>query len=125
MEITTAMVKELREATSAGVLDCRKALEACEGDFEEAIAHLKYAITHGDGFVEINGEVGTGKTTLCRSFLKSLDENYEVAYIFNPILTPVEFLKAINDEYGINSDFNSAKGLIDTLNTFLLKQKTI
>jgi elongation factor Ts len=41
VEITTAMVKELREATSAGVLDCRKALEACEGDFEEAIVHLR------------------------------------------------------------------------------------
>ena len=41
MEITTAMVKELREATSAGVLDCRKALEACEGDFEKAVAHLR------------------------------------------------------------------------------------
>jgi elongation factor Ts len=41
VEITTAMVKELREATSAGVLDCRKALEACEGDFEEAVAHLR------------------------------------------------------------------------------------
>ena len=41
MEITTAMVKELREATSAGVLDCRKALEACEGDFEGAVAHLR------------------------------------------------------------------------------------
>jgi elongation factor Ts len=41
VEITTAMVKELREATSAGVLDCRKALEACEGDFEKAVAHLR------------------------------------------------------------------------------------
>ena len=41
MEITTAMVKELREATSAGVLDCRKALEACEGDFEGSVAHLR------------------------------------------------------------------------------------
>ena len=41
MEITAAMVKELRQATSAGVLDCRKALEACDGDFEGAIAHLR------------------------------------------------------------------------------------
>jgi general secretion pathway protein A len=47
---------------------------------EEALAHLTYAISHGDGFVEITGEVGTGKTTLCRVFLESLDTSIDAAY---------------------------------------------
>ena len=50
---------------------------------EEVLAHLNYAASFGEGFVEITGEVGTGKTTLCRMFLESLDERTEAAYIFN------------------------------------------
>lgn len=91
---------------------------------EEAIAHLDYAIAHGDGFVEISGEVGTGKTTLCRAFLENLDENTEVAYIFNPRLDSIELLQAINDEFGIAAKSRNAKKLIDTLNTFLMKKKS-
>jgi general secretion pathway protein A len=91
---------------------------------EEAIAHLNYAISHGDGFVEISGEVGTGKTTLCRVFLEDLDKNTEVAYIFNPRLDSIELLRAINDEFGIPADAGNAKELIDTLNTFLMENKS-
>ncbi len=90
---------------------------------EEAIAHLRYAISHGDGFVEITGEVGTGKTTLCRAFLEDLDQQAEVAYIFNPRLTSIELLRTINDEFGIPSEGEHIKDLIDTLNTFLMKLK--
>ena len=90
---------------------------------EEVLAHLNYAAAYGEGFVEITGEVGTGKTTLCRMFLESLDENTEAAYIFNPKLDALQLLKAINDEFGIASDTESVKTLIDRLNTFLLEQK--
>jgi general secretion pathway protein A len=90
---------------------------------EEALAHLTYAITQGDGFVKITGEVGTGKTTLCRAFLENLDETTEAAYIFNPKLNSVQLLKAINDEFGIPSGADSIKALIDTLNDFLMSQK--
>jgi general secretion pathway protein A len=90
---------------------------------EEALAHLTYATTQGDGFVEIVGEVGTGKTTLCRAFLENLDENTEAAYIFNPKLDSIQLLKAVNDEFGISSDSDNTKDLIDTLNTFLLEKK--
>jgi len=92
---------------------------------EEAIAHLNYAISHGDGFVEITGEVGTGKTTLCRVFLEDLDKNTEVAYIFNPRLNAMELLRAINDEFGIPSDADNAKDLMDTLNAFLMEKKAL
>jgi len=91
---------------------------------EEAIAHLNYAISHGDGFVEITGEVGTGKTTLCRVFLEDLDKNTEVAYIFNPRLNSIELLRAINDEFGIPADADNVKDLIDTLNNFLIEKKS-
>lgn len=90
---------------------------------EEAIAHLNYAISHGDGFVEITGEVGTGKTTLCRAFLEDLDENTEVAYIFNPRLNSIELLRTINDEFGVSSTAGNVKNLIDSLNAFLMEKK--
>jgi general secretion pathway protein A len=90
---------------------------------EEAMAHLVYAISQGDGFVEITGEVGTGKTTLCRAVLENLDEHTEAAYIFNPKLDSFQLLKAINDEFGVASDGDSVKELIDALNAFLMKKR--
>jgi general secretion pathway protein A len=90
---------------------------------EEAMAHLNYAISQGDGFVEITGEVGTGKTTLCRAFLESLNGTVEAAYIFNPKLGPKQLLKTINEEFGINIEGDDTKDLIDRLNAFLMQKK--
>ena len=90
---------------------------------EEALAHLRYAVTDGEGFVEIIGEIGTGKTLLCRTFLESLNADTESAYIFNPRMDAVDLLKAINDEFGIPSDQYSTKALIDALNVFLIGKK--
>ncbi len=90
---------------------------------EEALAHLTYAVIQGDGFVEITGEVGTGKTTLCRVFLDNPGENTESAYIFNPRLDSIQLLKAINDEFGISSEADNTKALIDKLNSFLIQKK--
>ncbi len=90
---------------------------------EEALAHLTYAISQGDGFVEITGEVGTGKTTLCRVFLDSLSEKSEAAYIFNPKLDSIQLLKAINDDLNLDSSKDNIKDLIDVLNDFLLAKK--
>ena len=90
---------------------------------EEALAHLVYAASQGDGFVEITGEVGTGKTTLCRAFLEGLDEKSITAYIFNPKLDALQLLKAINDEFGIDSSPGNTKELIDALNGFLMGKK--
>ena len=90
---------------------------------EEAMAHLNYAISQGDGFVEITGEVGTGKTTLCRAFLESLNNTVEAAYIFNPKLGPKQLLKTINEEFGISTREGDTKDLIDRLNAFLMQKK--
>ena len=90
---------------------------------EEALAHLSYAVHQGDGFVEITGEVGTGKTTLCRVFLENLNEETEAAYIFNPKLDAIQLLKSINDEFHIDSSYDNTKDLIDVLNQFLIEKK--
>ncbi|NJL60342.1 MAG: AAA family ATPase [Desulfobacteraceae bacterium] len=87
------------------------------------MAHLSYAVSQGDGFVEITGEVGTGKTTLCRVFLENMDKNTEVAYIFNPIMDGLQLLKTINEELGISSDSDNRKDLTDCLNRFLMGKK--
>ena len=91
---------------------------------EETLAHLTYAISQGDGFVEVTGEVGTGKTTLCRVFLENLDKSIHAAYIFNPKLDALQLLKAINDEFGIDSEPDNTKDLIDRLNAFLIEKKS-
>ena len=90
---------------------------------EEALAHLTYGGYEGDGFVEITGEVGTGKTTLCRVFLENLDSGTVAAYIFNPKLDALQLLKAITDEFGLDSSADNTKELIDTLNRFLIEKK--
>ena len=59
----------------------------------EALAHLLYGVTESGGFVQLTGEVGTGKTTLVRSLLEKVPGDVEVALILNPRLSPNEFLK--------------------------------
>ena len=90
---------------------------------EEALAHLTYALSEGDGFLMITGEVGTGKTTLCRAFLERLEPSVEAALIFNPRLDAVQLLKAINDEFEIDAGADTVKGLVDVFNDFLLRMR--
>jgi len=90
---------------------------------EEALAHLKYAVLSGEGFVEIIGEVGTGKTMLCRAFLENMGSDVETAYIFNPKMDAQQLLMAINAEFGIPSGHGTIKALIDELNAFLMEKK--
>lgn len=87
---------------------------------KEAFAHLLFGIKNRSGFVMVTGEIGTGKTTICRTLLGQLDENTEVAFIFNPYLSPEELLRKINEDFGIATAATSARGLIDELNDYLL-----
>ena len=88
----------------------------------DALAHLLYGITESGGFIQLTGEVGTGKTTLVRSILEQLPDNVDVALILNPRISANEFLNAICDELhiSIDGDRNSAKILVDALNRHLL-----
>lgn len=91
---------------------------------KNALAHLTYAASQGDGFVEITGEVGTGKTTLCRVFLEGLDENVNAAFIFNPRLSDIQLLKAIHEELDIESTGSDIMELTRSLNEYLIHEKT-
>jgi type II secretory pathway predicted ATPase ExeA len=86
----------------------------------EALAHLLYGAGDSGGFVLLTGEVGTGKTTVCRAFLEQLPPDVDVALVLNPAMTAVELLHAICDEFGVEVPVaeQSAKALVDRLNRF-------
>jgi general secretion pathway protein A len=90
---------------------------------QEALDHLGYGILEKKGFIMITGGVGTGKTTLCRSFLNGLDEKVETAMIFNSFLSELELLETITEEFGIakKRTRKTLKYYIDALNVFLLE----
>ena len=87
---------------------------------EEALTHLLYGIYERKGFIEITGEVGTGKTVLCRALLERLDKTVSTALIFNSYLTKMELLQAITDDFGLQPRETTSKGYIDVLNEYLL-----
>jgi general secretion pathway protein A len=90
----------------------------------EALAHLVYGITEAGGFIQLTGEVGTGKTTIIRSLLARQPDNAEIALILNPGMNASEFLLTICEELGImipNDAIGSVKDLVDILNHYLLK----
>ncbi|MFE8069716.1 AAA family ATPase [Marinobacteraceae bacterium S3BR75-40.1] len=88
---------------------------------KEALAHLMYGVQGQGGFIVITGEVGTGKTTVCRCFLDSIPEHVDVALILNPRLSARELLGTICDELGLRYPAGaSIKRLIDQLNRHLL-----
>jgi general secretion pathway protein A len=88
----------------------------------EALASLLYGINSNGGFVLLTGDVGTGKTTVCRCLLEQLPEHAEVAFILNPKYSITELLEAICDELKIGCQHSShrIKGYIDALNGHLL-----
>lgn len=90
---------------------------------QEALAHLRYGLENRVGFIAVTGEVGTGKTTILRSLFNQLDEmQYRLALVFNPCLTPLELLRAINREFGVSAAGPDTLALIDDLNSFLLEE---
>lgn len=93
----------------------------------DALAHLLYGLDGGGGFVLLTGEVGAGKTTVCRCFLEQIPENCNVAYIFNPKLTVLELLQSVCDEFQIDwspqhEGVLTIKDYLDPLNDFLLDE---
>jgi general secretion pathway protein A len=90
----------------------------------EALAHLLYGIGSGGGFVLLTGEIGAGKTTVCRCFIEQVPENCRLAYIFNPRLTAQELLQTVCDELHIEvapgAGAAGVKGYVDAINRYLL-----
>lgn len=89
---------------------------------EEALAHLVYGASQRKGIVVLTGEIGTGKTTLCRFFLNQLSQNVKTAFILNPNLPEAELLEAIVKDFGIKTQHKSRLSLIWELNKFLLAE---
>jgi general secretion pathway protein A len=88
----------------------------------EALAHLLYGLGEGGGFVQLTGEVGTGKTTICRCLLEQVPENVDIAMVLNPKVTAAELIATVCDELGVSypAESNSIKLLVDILNHYLL-----
>ncbi len=94
----------------------------------EALAHLLYGVGGGGGFVLLTGEIGAGKTTVCRCFLEQIPAHCNVAYIFNPQLTVAELLQTICEEFRVEVPASAAEGAargqmkeyVDALNGYLL-----
>ncbi|GAM07992.1 general secretion pathway protein A [Geobacter sp. OR-1] len=92
---------------------------------QEAFAHLLFAIDTRAGFIELSGEVGTGKTTIIRTFLGQLSsETCRSAFIFNPTVSPLGLLQEINNEFGLPCIANDIHELHKSLNEFLLRENS-
>jgi general secretion pathway protein A len=96
----------------------------------EALAHLLYGVRGGGGFVLLSGEIGAGKTTVCRCFLEQLPKRCNVAYIFNPKLTVEELLRSVCDEFRIPYEHTgpglpTVKDYVDALNGYLLRTHAV
>lgn len=88
----------------------------------EAYNHLLYGIREHKGFVQLTGEVGAGKTTLCRAMLEQLDEHFATALILNPVMSADELMKAVGLEFGLPVNGLDRLDTIAVINQFLLQQ---
>ncbi len=96
----------------------------------EALAHLLYGLGGGGGFVLLTGEIGAGKTTVCRCFLEQIPKRCNVAYIFNPKLTVIELMRSVCDEFHIpypqrEPGTATVTDYLDPLNAFLLSTHAV
>ncbi|OGW81242.1 MAG: hypothetical protein A2Z83_00870 [Omnitrophica bacterium GWA2_52_8] len=92
------------------------------GQHREAMTLLCYGVQSRCGFMQITGEIGAGKTTLCRTFLDQTQSKVHTALIFNPKMSESEMLEAIIEDFGVEPALNGKKSCFDALNRFLLRE---
>ncbi len=91
---------------------------------QEAFSHLHYGITSRKGIILITGEIGTGKTTLCRALLNRLDERIKTALILNPSFSDLQLLQLIIRDLGINCPKGNKLDLVNAISRFLIEQSS-
>jgi len=90
---------------------------------KEAFSHILYGIKERKGFISITGEIGAGKTTICRAIINQLDaHNIKSAFIFNPSLSGLQLLEAILEDFGIKPKSSNKIDLFNQLNKFLISE---
>src|SRR3989338_8283594 len=89
---------------------------------KEAFSHLVYGIKERKGFLEITGEVGAGKTTLCRALLNRLDKNTKSAFVFNSTLPELQLLQVILEDFGLVVERKAKASMLRQLNNFLIEE---
>lgn len=89
---------------------------------KEALSHLAYGIKERKGFMEITGEIGAGKTTLCRALLNQLDSRTKTAFILNPTLPETDLFHAIVEDFGLTVEKRQKAAILKQFNNFLLEE---
>jgi general secretion pathway protein A len=87
---------------------------------QEAYDHLMYGITQRKGFIELTGEVGSGKTTICRALLSSLGKDVKTALILNPTFSETQLLRSMLNDFGLSPPISDRLAYVECLNAFLL-----
>jgi len=91
----------------------------------EAFSHLMYGIKQRRGILVVTGEIGTGKTTICRTLLGRLDQNTKTALILNPNFSELQLLQLIIKDFGIVGNYRNKFDLVNALNEFLLQESSL
>ncbi|MEW6721085.1 MAG: AAA family ATPase [Thermodesulfobacteriota bacterium] len=87
-----------------------------------ALDHLLFGLEAGEGFIVVTGDIGVGKTTVCRSLLRRMPERFTTALVVNTLLTEKELLRTILSDFGVEVPDGTRKDLLDALNRFLLAE---
>ncbi|HQU13079.1 MAG TPA: AAA family ATPase [Thermodesulfobacteriota bacterium] len=89
---------------------------------QRALDHLLFGLESGEGFIVVTGDIGVGKTTVCRALLRRLPERFATALVVNTLLTEKELLRTVLDDFGAPVPDGTRKDLLDALNRFLLAE---
>ncbi|MHB1011352.1 MAG: ExeA family protein [Desulfobacteria bacterium] len=92
------------------------------GSHQQALDHLLFGLESGEGFIVVTGDIGVGKTTVCRALLRRLPERFATAMVVNTLLTEKELLRTVLDDFGVPVPDGTRKDLLDALNRFLLAE---
>ena len=92
------------------------------GSHQQALDHLLFGLESGEGFIVVTGDIGVGKTTVCRALLRRLPERFATAMVVNTLLTEKELLRTVLDDFGAPVPDGTRKDLLDALNRFLLAE---